>query len=204
MLLEINTENPQVRHVRRVVETIKKGGIVVYPTDSTYGFGCDLFNKRAMEKILAIKRMPKNKLLSLICPDLKLVSQYGYVTNQSYKLMKRCLPGPYTFVLKATQLVPRIMMTKQKTIGIRMPENQVALDIVTELGHPIITTSVRLENEEIMSEPYEIEERLGHLVDIVIDAGIILPYPSSVLDLSGEEPVVLREGKGDTSFIVTE
>ncbi len=201
MLLPISTEHPQPRKIRQVVDVIKRGGIIVYPTDTTYGFGCDLFNKRAMEKILAIKRMPKDKLLSLICSDLQTFSQYGHVTNQSYKLMKRCLPGPYTFILKATQLVPRIMMTKQKTIGVRMPENPVATAIVEELGHPIITTSVGLPDEEIMSESWEIEDRLGHLVDLVIDAGIILPFPSSIIDLSVEPPVILREGKGDISFI---
>lgn len=201
MLLPMNTQNPQIRNIRKVVEVMKAGGIVVYPTDTTYAFGCDLFNKHAVEKILGIKKMPKDKLLSLICADLKTVSQYGYVTNSSYKLMKHCLPGPYTFVLKATQLVPRIMMTKQKTIGVRMPQCAIALAIVEELGHPLITASVALPGEEIMSEPYEINERLGHLVEIVIDAGIILPDPSSIIDLSVEPPLILREGKGDVSFI---
>lgn len=202
MLLEINQEYPQGRLIRQIVESIREGGIVIYPTDTTYGFGCDLFNRKAVEKILAIKRVPRNKLLSLICSDLKVVSQYGHLTNQAYKLMKRCLPGPYTFILKATQLVPRVMMTRQKTIGIRIPENKVALGIVEQLGHPIITTSVRLQGEEIMCEPIEIDKRLGHLVDTVIDAGIILPYPSSIIDLSVDTPLVLREGKGDTSFVV--
>ncbi len=201
MLLEINPEYPQGRRIKQVVDTIKKGGIVVYPTDTTYGFGCDIHNKRAVEKILAIKRMPKNKLLSLICPDLKAVSQYGFLSNQSYKLLKRCLPGPYTFILKATQLVPRIMMTNRKTIGVRIPENKVALAILQEIEHPVITASVRRAEEEIMSEPYEIEARLGHLVDIVVDSGIILPNPSSIIDLNQDPPVVIREGKGDISFI---
>lgn len=201
ILLAMNTQNPPIRNVKRAVEELKSGGIIVYPTDTTYAFGCDLFDKHAVEKILSIKRMPKDKLLSLICPDLKTVSQYGFVSNQSYKLMKRCLPGPYTFVLKATQLVPRIMMTRQKTIGVRMPQDNIALAIVTELGHPIITASVALPGEEAMSEPYEINARLGHVVEVVIDAGIILPNPSTIVDLSVEPPVIIREGKGDVSFI---
>lgn len=201
ILLAMNTQNPPARNVKRAVEALKSGGIIVYPTDTTYALGCDLFDKRAVEKILSIKRMPKDKLLSLICPDLKTVSQYGFVSNQSYKLMKRCLPGPYTFVLKATQLVPRIMMTRQKTIGVRMPQDNIALAIVTELGHPIITASAALPGEEAMSEPYEINARVGHVVEVVIDAGIILPNPSTIVDLSVEPPVIIREGKGDISFI---
>ena len=201
MILQINTENPQVRHIKNAVDLIRKGEVIVYPTDTTYGFGCDLFNKRGVEKILSIKRNPKNKLLSLICPNLKDIAQYGYVTNHSYKIMKRCLPGPFTFILKATQLVPRIMMTRQKTIGVRIPDNRIAIAIVEELGHPIITASVRVDEEEIMSEPYEIEKRLGHHLGLVIDAGIILPFPSSVVDLGVEPPVILREGRGDLSFI---
>jgi len=201
MFIEISPDYPKLRQIQRVAEILKDGGVVVYPTDTTYAFGCDIQNKHGVEKILAIKKMPRNKFLSLICPDLAAVSQYGYVTNQSYKLMKRCLPGPYTFILKATQLVPRVMMTRQKSIGVRMPENAVAMGVVEQLGRPIITTSVRLLDEDIMSEPIEIEERLGHLVDAVIDAGIILPYPSSIIDLCDEPPSILREGKGDTSFI---
>lgn len=201
MLVELNTTHPQQRQIKQICESVKKGGIIVYPTDTTYAFGCDLHNKRAVDKILAIKKMPKNKLLSLICPDLKVISQYGYLNNQAYKMMKRCLPGAYTFILKATQLVPRVMMTKRKTIGVRMPDDRIAQAIVEYLGHPIITASVRLKDEEIMSEPYEIEDRLGHLMEYVIDSGIILPYPSSIIDLSVEPPSIIREGKGDISFI---
>ncbi len=201
MLLEVNTQNPEKRKIKQQAELLRDGGIVIYPTDTTYAFGCDMYNKHGVEKILAIKRMPRNKLLSLVCGDLKEASQYGFLENSSYKIMKRCLPGPYTFILKATKLVPRIMVTKRKTIGIRIPDNRIALDLVEELGHPIITASVRLEGEEIMGEPWDMHERLGHLVDSVLDAGIILPYESSVVDLSGDSPEVIREGKGDLDFI---
>jgi tRNA threonylcarbamoyl adenosine modification protein (Sua5/YciO/YrdC/YwlC family) len=200
--MELNTSNPQKRQIGQIIEMMKDGGVIVYPTDTTYAFGCDMNNKRGVEKILAIKKTPKDKLLSLICNDLKSVSQYGFLSNQGYKIMKHCLPGPYTFILKATQIVPRVMMTKRKTIGVRIPDNAIALAIVEALGSPMVTASVRIaKEEEIMSEPYEIESRLGHLLDCVIDAGIILPYPSTIIDMSEDPPEVLREGKGDTLFL---
>ncbi len=197
MIIEIHSENPQPRLVKKVAEVLRSGGVIVYPTDTTYGIGCDLNNKAAIERVLAIKKMPRNKLLSIVCSDIRDVSQYAYLTNNAYKIMKRLLPGPYTFVLQATKLVPKIMLTRQKTIGIRVPDNNIALSIVKELGHPIISTSVRLPNSDhILTEPYEVEERLGHLVDIIIDAGIILPYPSTIIDLTSDVPQIIREGKG--------
>lgn len=201
MLMEINTTPPPKRLIGQLVSMLRDGGVIVYPTDTTYAFGCDMHNKRGVEKILAIKRMPKDKLLSLICPDLKVVSQYGFLTNQGYKVMKHCLPGPYTFILKATQLVPRVMVTKRKTIGVRIPDNVVCQALVEQLGNPMVTASVRIADEDIMSEPYEIESRLGHLLEAVVDSGIILPHPSTIVDMSEDPPVVLREGKGDVSFL---
>jgi len=197
MILELNSQNPQIRHIRKIVEVIRQGGVVVYPTDTTYGLGCDLNNKSAIERILAIKKMPRNKMLSVVASDLRDISQYAYVNNNSYKIMKRLLPGPYTFVLQATKLVPKIMLTRQRTIGIRVPDNNISLELVKEMGHPIISTSVRLpDSEQILTEPYEIQERLGHLVDIIIDSGIILPNPSTVIDLTNDTPEIIREGKG--------
>jgi len=202
MILEINPQNPQDRHIKRVVECLREGGVIVYPTDTTYGLGCDLYCKNAIERILAIKRMPRNKLLSMVCSDLRDISQYGFVDNTAYKIMKRSLPGPYTFVLKATKLVPKIMLTRQRTIGIRVPNEAISLTLGQQLGHPILSTSVRLpDTEEILSEPYEIQQRLGHLVDIVIDAGIILPTPSTVISLVEGVPEILREGKGLEEFL---
>ncbi len=197
MILELNSENPQPRLIKQIAEVMKSGGLAVYPTDTTYGLGCDINNKAAIERILAIKRMPRNKLLSIICCDLRDVSQYAYVSNNAYKIIKRLAPGPYTFVLQATKLVPKIMLTRQKTIGARLPSNNIALAIAKELGRPIISTSVRLPNNDvILTEPYEIQERLGHLVEIVVDSGIILPFPSTVVDLTRDVPEILREGKG--------
>ncbi len=197
MILELNSENPQPRLIKQIAEVMKSGGLAVYPTDTTYGLGCDINNKAAIERIHAIKRMPRNKLLSIICCDLRDVSQYAYVSNNAYKIIKRLAPGPYTFVLQATKLVPKIMLTRQKTIGARLPSNNIALAIAKELGRPIISTSVRLPNNDvILTEPYEIQERLGHLVEIVVDSGIILPFPSTVVDLTRDVPEILREGKG--------
>ena len=201
MLVELNTSNPQPRQINRIVQTLERGGIIVYPTDTTYALGCDIENRKAAQQIKAIKQMPKGKLLSLVCPDLKAVSQYGYVGNQAYKLLKHCLPGPYTFILKATKLVPKVMMTKRKTIGVRITSNIIAQTIVENLGRPMVTASVRISGEEIMSDPELIYDRLGHQLDFVIDAGMLFPEPSSVIDLSEEPPIIVRKGKGDISFI---
>jgi len=201
MLVELNQTNPQPREINRIVQSLERGGIIVYPTDTTYAIGCDIENRKAAQKIKAIKQIPKEKLLSLICPDLQTVSQYGYLGNQAYKLMKHCLPGAYTFILKATKLVPKVMMTKRKTIGVRIPDNVIAQSIVEALGRPMVTASVRISGEEIMSDPEEIFNSLGHQLDYVIDAGMLYPDPSSVIDLCEEPPVIIREGKGDISFI---
>jgi len=201
MILKVHEINPQKRHVQRIAEIIKDGGLIVYPTDTTYSFGLDIFSKKAIETVMAIKKLPGDKLLSLACSDLRHVSQYAHLTNTGYTVMKRALPGPYTFVLQATKLVPRLMMTKRKTIGIRVPDNIIARAIIEEVGHPIITTSVKLPDEEVMTEPYEIEERLGHIVEAVVDAGIIIPNFSTIVDLSTDVPQILREGKGEVNFL---
>ena len=141
MLININPQNPQQRLIRKVVEILKAGGIVVYPTDTYYGIGCDLMNRKAIEKIYQLKRRDQDKPFSFICSDLKNISDYAKVSNYAYKTMKRLLPGPYTFILEGSKLVPKIMLTKRKTAGIRVPDNAICLALVRELGHPIITTS---------------------------------------------------------------
>lgn len=201
MLVELNATHPQPRQISNIVNALERGGVIVYPTDTTYALGCDIENGKAAQLIKNIKQMPKEKLLSLVCPDLKAVSQYGYVSNQSFKLMKHCLPGAYTFILTATKLVPKKMMTKRKTIGVRIPDNVIAQTIVESLGRPMVTASVRISGEEIMSDPEDIQDRLGHQLDFVVDSGMVFPEPSSVIDLSVEPPVIIREGKGDISFI---
>ncbi len=200
MIITINPKNPQRRLVRRVVEVLEGGGVIGYPTDTIYGVGCDLFNQEAIRKIHRLKKLEEKKPLSFICSHLKDISRYAYVSNYAYKMMKRLLPGPYTFVLKATKLVPKIAMTKQNTVGIRIPDNKICLPLVKELGHPIISTSVYKPDEGLFNEPAEIEERFGKQLDLVIDGGVIVAEHSSIVDLTGESPKVIREGKGDVSL----
>ncbi|OGP75144.1 MAG: threonylcarbamoyl-AMP synthase [Deltaproteobacteria bacterium RBG_16_49_23] len=200
MILAINPKNPQLRLIRKVIEILEQGGAIGYPTDTVYGVGCDLFNQEAIRKIHRLKKMEGKKPLSFICSDLKDISRYAYVSNYAYKMMKRLLPGPYTFILKATKLVPKIAMTKQNTVGIRIPDNKICLSLVRELGHPIISTSVYKPDEGLYNDPAEIEERFARQLDLVIDGGVIVAEHSSVIDLTDESPKVIRKGKGDVSL----
>ena len=200
MIITINPKNPQRRLIRKVVEVLKEGGVIGYPTDTIYGVGSDLFNPEAIRKIHLLKRIEGKKPLSFICSDLKDISRYAYVSNYAYKMMKRLLPGAYTFVLKATKLVPKIAMTKQNTVGIRIPDNKICLALVKELGNPIISTSVYKPDEGLYNDPVEIEDRFGKQLDLVIDGGVIVAVHSSIIDLTDEFPKVIRKGKGDVSF----
>lgn len=200
MILRINPQNPQERLIKKVVEILNQGGVIAYPTDTVYGFGCSLFNKKGIERIYLIKRSEKNRPFSFICADLKDISLYTKVSNYAYKTMKRLLPGPYTFILEGTRLVPKIMLTKRSTAGIRVPDNPICLAIVKELGHPIISTSAQLPKGEIFYDPGEIEQKAGKLLDAVIDGGILVSEPSSVIDLTDDQPKILRVGKGDVSI----
>jgi tRNA threonylcarbamoyl adenosine modification protein (Sua5/YciO/YrdC/YwlC family) len=200
MIITINPKNPQLRLIRRVVEVLEGGGVIGYPTDTIYGVGCDLFNPEAIRKIHQLKKLEKKKPLSFICSDLKDISRYAYVSNSTYKMMKRLLPGAYTFVLKATKLVPKIAMTKQNTVGIRIPDNKICLALVKELGHPIISTSVYKPDEGLYNDPAEIEERFGKQLNLVIDGGVIVAEHSSIIDLTEDIPKIIREGKGDINL----
>ena len=200
MIMTINPKNPQIRLVRKVVDVLKEGGVIGYPTDTIYGVGCDLFNPEAIRKIHRIKKIEGNKPLSFICSDLKDISRYAYVSNYAYKMMKRLLPGAYTFILNATKLVPKIAMTRQKTVGIRIPDNKICLALVKEVGHPIISTSVYKLDESLYNDPSEIEERFGKQLDLVIDGGVIVAEHSSMIDLTDDFPKVIRRGKGDVSL----
>jgi len=200
MILTINPKNPQVRLIRKVVDVLEQGGVIGYPTDTIYGVGCDLFNPEAIQKIHRLKKIGGGKPLSFICSDLKDISLYAFVSNYAYKIMKRVLPGPYTFILKATKLVPKIAQTKQRTVGIRIPDNKICLALVKELGHPIISTSVNKPDEGLYNDPAEIEDRFGKQLDLVIDGGVIVADHSSIIDLTGDVPKVIRVGKGDVSL----
>jgi len=198
-MLSINSQNPQLRLIRKAVDILRQGGIIIYPTDTVYGLGCDLSNKKGIERIYELKRRNRKQPLSFICSDLKHISQYAKVTDYAYKTMKRLLPGPYTFILKASRLVPKIILPKRSTTGIRVPDNQICLDLIKELGQPIISTSVKTADGEDLGTPYEIEERFGRMVDLIIDGGIIIPEPSSVISLVDDNIEIIRNGKGDVS-----
>jgi tRNA threonylcarbamoyl adenosine modification protein (Sua5/YciO/YrdC/YwlC family) len=201
VIIKINSQNPQQRLIRRVEDTLKDGGVIAYPTDTIYGLGCDLSQKDAIERIHRLKRLSKNKRLSIICADLKDISKYAYVPDYAYRIMRSLVPGPYTFILEATKLIPKIMLTNQKTIGIRVPLHTIPLALVKELGHPIITTSVTKADESLYNEPEEIDQMFGKALDVVIDGGIIVPEHSSIIDFTDEQPRLLRRGKGDVSFL---
>lgn len=200
MILEINPEHPEPRKIRKIVEILLKGGIIAYPTDTSYGIGCDLFKKDSIQRIYQLKRRSTSQPFSFICSDLKNISEYAQVTNYAYKTMKRLLPGPYTFVLEGSRLVPRIMLTKRRTVGIRVPRNPICLAIVEELGHPVInTTATDPESGETLMSPSEIRGKLGHALDLIIDGGVVSSTSSSVISLIDDVPEVLREGIGDIS-----
>ena len=194
----IHPENPQTRLINQAVEIIKSGGVIVYPTDSGYALGCAIGDKHAMDKIVAIRRLPENHNFTLVCSDLSELSTYALVTNQSYRLIKNNVPNPYTFILPATKDVPRRLMTKRKTIGIRVPDNAIALALISALGEPILSCSLMLPNEEItQSDPDEIREHLEHQVDLIIHGGYLGQSPTTVIDLTQDSPEIIRVGSGD-------
>jgi tRNA threonylcarbamoyl adenosine modification protein (Sua5/YciO/YrdC/YwlC family) len=177
-------------------DVLRDGGLLIYPTDSVYGLGCDLFNKNAVEKIYQHKGNDKRKLLSFICPDLQSISEYAYMSNSAYKIMRHLLPGPYTFILNATKQVPRILLEKRKTVGIRVPDNAVCQGLLAEFGRPVISTSACLQDQDFLSDPDEIERTFVHRADLFLDAGPGGLEPSTIIDLTQEEPVLVRQGKG--------
>ncbi|MFA5515933.1 MAG: L-threonylcarbamoyladenylate synthase [Desulfuromonadales bacterium] len=201
MLLAINPNNPQPRLIRQVVEVLKADGVIAYPTDTIYGIGCDIFSKKGVKKIYQIKHRDPRKPFSFICADISDISTYAQVSNLAFKTMKRQLPGPFTFVLEATRIVPDLLTTRQRTVGIRIPADPITLAIVRELGHPLVTTSANLGGGEPQLDAIEIEENMGRQLNLVIDGGNRLGDPSTVISLVGDRVEVLRQGSGDTSWI---
>jgi len=199
--LQIDPLHPKGRHLRRAVETLRKGGVIIYPTDTIYGLGCDIFNKEAVKRVYQIKGKSRKSPLSFICPDLKEISKYAYVSNPAYKIMKRALPGPYTFVLAATPLVPKLLLSNRKTVGIRVPDHAICRMLLEEFGNPIVSTSVTGPNGDPLNDPNEIEALYKNQVDLMLDVGPLGLTPSTVIDLTGETPTVMREGKGDLSIL---
>lgn len=199
---ELHPKNPQLRYINKAVNILKEGGIIIYPTDTVYGIGCDIFNKSGLEKIFAIKNESSSKLFSFVCSDLKDIAKYAKVSDYAYRVMKHLLPGPYTFILPAAKLVPKKLWSKRKTVGIRVPNHSVTIQIVKQLGNPIISTSTTNRNGKILFDPLEIKNIFNLRVDLMLASGNLSGDPSSVVDLSDDVPEVIREGAGDVSLFV--
>jgi tRNA threonylcarbamoyl adenosine modification protein (Sua5/YciO/YrdC/YwlC family) len=198
---QIHAENPQHRLIVQSADIIRKGGIVVYPTDSAYALGCHIGDKDALDRIRAMRKLDKNHNFTLMCRDLSELATYARVDNAVYRLIKNHTPGAYTFILEATAEVPRrLMHPKRKTIGLRVPDNPIALALLAELGEPIMTSSLLMPGEEYpMTDPYDMRGPLEHHVDLIIDGGYCGLDPTTVIDLTGDAPELIRQGKGDFS-----
>ncbi len=204
MYLEINSDNPHNRTIKQAVEILRKGGVIIYPTDTVYGMGCDIHNHKAVEKLCRIKGVKAEKTtFSFIFHDMKHIAEYSIVYTNIYKMLKRALPGPYTFILKASSLVPKILKAKKKTIGIRIPDNNIVRELVRELGNPIITTSIPMKDDmvEYATDPDMIYEEFGKSVDLVIDGGIGGIQESTVVNCTEEPFEIIREGAGDVDLL---
>ena len=201
MLVRIHPDNPQEKELEKVVAVLRKGGVIIYPTDTVYGLGCDITNRKAVERVAKIKgQKPEKANLSIICYDLSHITDYArQVGNKTFKMMKKGLPGPFTFILESSSNIPKVFKMKRKTIGIRVPDHHIPLELVRMLGNPIVTTSIHDEDDiiEYSTDPELIHEKFEAVVDCVIDGGYGNQVASTVVDCSGEEPFLVREGLGD-------
>jgi tRNA threonylcarbamoyl adenosine modification protein (Sua5/YciO/YrdC/YwlC family) len=201
MVFLINEQNPQKRLIDKARDILDSGGVIVYPTDTVYALGCDLKNKNAIERIYRIKKIGHNKPLSFIFPEISWISEYvKNMSDNAFKIMKKTLPGPYTFIFQASKLIPKIALTNQKTIGVRIPDNNVSLELTRALGRPIISASVNTLEGEYIIEPDNLEKHIANEVDLIINSGPKVSEPSTVIDFSGDEPIIIREGKGKINF----
>jgi tRNA threonylcarbamoyl adenosine modification protein (Sua5/YciO/YrdC/YwlC family) len=198
MLLEINPLTPEPRKIRRAVDALASGEVIAYPTDTCYGLGCDLFNKKAVDKLYQIKGMDRSQMLAFVCQNLGDVSKYAVMHDRIYRTLKQFLPGPYCFILDATREVPRLVQTPRKTVGVRIPNHPVALALAAELGRPIISSTAARHGEHPTPDPREIEAEFSGLA-LVLDAGAGGTVPTTIVDLTGESPRIVREGAGDSS-----
>lgn len=200
--LEIHPQNPQARLIQQAVDVVRQGGVLVYPTDSGYALGCHLGDKDAVDRIRAIRQLDEKHNLTLVCRDLSEIATYAQVDNQTYRLLKSLTPGPYTFILDATREVPRrLQHPKRKTIGIRVPSHPIIDALLQNLGEPLISTTLQMPDEDApLTDPLEIKERLRHHVDAIIDGGTGAAISTTMVDLTGPAPVVLRHGAGDASM----
>lgn len=200
---EVHHENPQLRLIRRAVEIIRQGGVIAYPTDSSYALACHIGDKQAMDNIRRIRQLDDKHDFTLVCKDLTQVSMFTKIGNDAFRLIKALTPGPFTFILDATKEVPRrLQHPKKKTIGIRIPDHPIAQMLVSELGEALFSSTLTLPGDsEALSDPYDIREKLEHELDLVIDAGIVIPELTTVIEFSGASPVIVRQGKGIATML---
>lgn len=195
-ILEVDMEHPSPRHIQRAVEVLERGGLLAYPTDTYFGLGCDLSSKKGIERLYQLKGRDKKKPLSFLCPDLSDVARYAHVSNFAYRTMKGLTPGAFTFILEATRLVPDLMMSKQKQVGIRVPDSSLVRELARTLGRPLVTTSATNTEGEPLTDAKDIKAELGHGLDLILDGGVTLNEPSTVISLIGDSLEILRQGKG--------
>lgn len=207
-IIEMNPSTPQPRKMDKVIDALKDGELVAYPTDTVYAIGCDMLNRDAVEKlnklVAEIKKSPEHSPLAYICHDLKNVAEYAIINNDAHRILRRLLPGPYTFILEATKRIPKTSLKKRKTVGIRVPDSEIPLQMVRQLGNAVLTTSAMIDGE-LIADPWALKDAYGHAVSVIVDGGYIAPEPSTVLDLSGDYPSVIRMGKGpllDIEFVL--
>jgi len=201
MRITINSDDPDPDIVRQTVEILRNGGVIAYPTDTIYGLGCDIFSKSGVEKIYRLKGRDWKKPFSFMCADIQDASQYAQISDYAYRVLKHCLPGPFTFILPAKRNVPKTFIPKQKTAGIRIPDNALCLALTKELGRPIITTSANMSGHEVYASAEAIEKTFNHGLDLVLDGGILNKEPSTVVDLQEDQAQVLRQGAGNVNCL---
>ncbi|HEX9656397.1 MAG TPA: L-threonylcarbamoyladenylate synthase [Bacteroidota bacterium] len=203
MILKVHPITPDQRLIGKAVDRLVAGGVIIYPTDTVYGIGCSIKDKSAIERVYLIKRQRNKSPFSFVCADLKNISEYAHVSNSAFKIIKRLIPGPYTFILPAARMkqLPKLLVSKRKTVGIRVPDNPITLALVCGLGGPILSTSVTTAEGDILNDVEEISSLFGNQVDIIIDGGAKTTEPSTVLDLTGDRPVVLRKGSGNLEAV---
>lgn len=197
----VYVDTPHRKQILHAVKILERGGVIIYPTDTIYGLAADINNKSAVAKILEIKKASSQKLLSFICDDLQSVSDWANVSNNAFRAMKRVLPGPYTFILPPTKGVPKSILEKRKTIGVRIPDSQVARDLVEELGRPLLSTSVPKGTDDYFTDPEEMADQFRNQVDLLLDAGIMPNLPSTVVDFTSDPPEIIREGAGNVDVL---
>ncbi len=201
-IFQIHPLDPQPRLIDKAVQSLQRGALIAYPTDSYYGLGCDLLDRRAIDRLYQLKGRDRRKPMSFLVPDLSEVTRYAKVSNFAYRILRHLTPGPFTFILEATRLVPEIMQTRQRTVGLRVPQNAVARGLCERLDHPIVSTSAQRRDGEALCDPEEIRDDLGHGLDLILDTGICANEPSTVLSLVGDAVEILRQGKGDASSVL--